>query len=194
MLLELFRQFNWVDIFVIILLVRIGYVSFKTGFTIELFKLLGTICAIYLGMHYFTYISDALFRKGAGLDKTPLEFSDFLAFFVLALAGYAVFVLLRSVFYRFIKMEAAPNLQKWGGLGLGMFRAFLCAGLAIFMLVISSFSYLKNSVAESYSGKNFFNIAPSTYSWLWNNVGSRFISGEKFNKAILEIQRDFVKK
>ena len=194
MLLDIIKKLNWVDVFVIIILIRIGYVAFKTGFTIELFKLLGTIFAIYISLHYFTVVSDTLIRRGATTEKIPLQFTDFVSFSVLVIAGYLIFVALRSVFYRFIKMEAAPNLQKWGGLVLGMFRAFLCAGLIMFMLTICSFEYFKNSVKESYTGKNFFKIAPATYSWIWNNVSSKFMNNEKFNNTILEIQDDFNQK
>jgi len=194
MLLDIIKKLNWVDVLVIIALMRIGYVAFETGFTIELFKLLGTLFAIYLSMHYFTIVSDTLIRRQATTEKIPLQFTDFVSFLVLVIAGYLIFVFLRSVFYRFIKMEAAPYLQKWGGLVLGMFRAFLCVGLIIFMLVISSFEYFKNSVKESYTGKDFFKIAPATYSWIWNNVSSKFMNNEKFNNTILEIQDDFGQK
>ena len=194
MLLDLIKKLNWVDVFVIIALVRIGYVAFKTGFTIELFKLLGTLLAIYLSMHYFTIVSDTLIRRGATTENVPLQFTDFISFLVLVIAGYLIFVFLRSIFYRFIKMEAALNLQKWGGFVLGIFRALLCVGLIMFMLVVSSFDYFKDSVKESYIGKSFFKIAPATYSWIWNNVSSKFMNNEKFNNTILEIQDDFGQK
>jgi uncharacterized membrane protein required for colicin V production len=183
-----------VDLFVIIAFVRICYVAFKTGFTIELFKLLGTLLAIFISMQYFTIISDTFIRRPVATEKIPLEFIDFVSFLILVISGYTIFVFLRSVFYRFIKMEAAPNLQKWGGLILGVLRALLCVSLIIFMLVISSFQYTKISVQDSYSGKSLFKIAPATYAWLWNNVTSKFINNEKFNKAILEIQDDFAQK
>lgn len=194
MLLDIIKKLNWVDVFVIIILVRIGYVAFKTGFTIELFKLLGTVFAIYVSLHYYTVISDTILRRGATTEKVPLEFTDFVSFLLLVIAGYLVFVFLRSVFYRFIKMEVAPNLQKWGGLVLGMLRGFLCVSLIIFILVICSFDYSKDSVKDSYTGKSLFKIPPATYSWLWNNVTSKFMNNEKFNKTILEIQDDFSQK
>ena len=188
MLLDVFRKFNWVDIFVIISLVRIGYVSFKTGFTIELFKLLGIILATYISLHYYIRFSDLIFHQGASSEKMPVEFSDFISFMLLAIAGYMFFVLLRSVFYRFMKMEAAPTLQKWGGLVLGMVRGFLFVGLITFMFVTSSIAYLKDSVQSSYSGSSTFKIAPSTYSWIWNNLSSKFMDNEKFNQTVIEVQ------
>ncbi len=191
MLLGIIKQFNWVDILVIIILFRIGYIAIKNGLLWEFFKLLGTILAVYLSLHYYTLLSDMMGQRLPSIkEKAPLEFLDFLSFVVLAIIGYLIFVSLRIVFHRFIKMEAVPNLNKWGGLVLGIGRGFLLAGLITFMLAISSINYLRNSVNDSYSGRQLFKVVPNTYSWLWNNIASKFMTGEKFNKTILEVQKD----
>lgn len=192
--LEIIRQFNWIDIFIVILLFRVGYAAVKSGLPAELFKLLGTLLATYLSLHYYTVLADWFLASRAELQKkAPLEFLDFISFLVLAIGGYLIFVLLRSIFYRFIKMEAVPNLNKWGGLILGIARGILLAGLIMFMLVISSASYLKKSVANSYFGRQVFAVAPSTYSALWSGLASKFMTTEKFNKTVTEIQEGFGK-
>jgi membrane protein required for colicin V production len=194
MILEIIKQFNWVDIFVIILSVRVLYIAVKNGLPVELFKLLGTIAAIYLSLHYYTILSDWI----AGLlpeakDKMPLEFIDFLAFAILAIVAYLIFVLLRSLIYRFIKMEAVPRLNKWGGFILGIARAYLLVGLVIFMLAISSVAYFKSSVKKSYAGGHLFKVAPGIYNGVWNSLMSKFMNKEKFNKTIPEVEEDFEK-
>jgi len=156
---------------------------------VEIFKLLGAIAAAYLSLHYYTVLSDSL-RKGLNLKFIPLEFLDFLIFVVLALVGYCTFVILRELFGRLIKMEAAPNLAKWGGLFLGICRGFLLTGLLTFILFISSVSYLKESVITSYAGKRLLNFAPAVYSGIWQGVGSKFMPGEKFNQTVLEVQEN----
>ncbi|MBI5145249.1 MAG: hypothetical protein HZA27_03580, partial [Candidatus Omnitrophica bacterium] len=102
-----------------------------------------------------------------------------------------VFFILRLAFCRFIKMEAVPRLDKWGGFLVGIGRGFLFIGLIIFMLVISSVTYLNKSVKNSYSGGRFFKIAPAVYSGLWQGLMSKFMLKEKFNKTITEVQADF---
>jgi len=190
MLVDIIKQFNWVDILIIIILFRIVYVAFKNGLTSDFFKFLGTIAAIYLSMHYYTLFSDWIGKQipVAG-DKLPLEFLDFLSFLSIAIIGYLIFVLVRIAFSRFIQMKAVPKLNKWGGLLLGIGRGFLLTGLLTFMLVISSISYLKNSVTSSYSGKYLLKIAPATYSLLWNGFFSKIMPNEKFNETIPEIQK-----
>lgn len=190
MLLDVLKRLNWIDFFVVILILRTGYIAMKNGFSIELFKLLGTVLATYLSLHYYLIFSDYI-GKPIGVNNIPLEYLTSLIFIVLAILGYLVFVVLRNVFYRFIEMEAVPNLNQWGGLILGLARGVLLVSLIIFILVTSPLGYLKDSVAVSYSGKRLFKITPSVYTSLWNNIASKFITQEKFNKAILEIPKDF---
>ncbi len=195
MLLNILRQFNWLDIFVVIFLLRIIYIAARSGLPVEIFKLLGVLVAVYISLHYYTLLSDRILGFfAAGKEKVPLEFADFVSFVVLAVAGYMVFVLLRSVFCKFIKMEAVANLNRFGGLILGLFRAYLLLGLIMFAMAISSVSYMEKSVKESYMGGHLFQVAPNTYSWLWDNLASKFMGTEKFNKTVSEIQGGFIKK
>ncbi len=194
MLLEIINKFNWVDYIVTILIfLRIIWMGAVEGLVIEFFKFLGTIAATYAALHYFTFLSDLISRVIPHTkEATPIEFIDFICFTALAIIAYLIFVALRIVFYRFLKMEALPTLSKWGGFILGILRGALLVSLIIFMLVISSIGYLKTSCARSYSGKTLFSITPKVYSWLWNNIAHKFIPGEKHNDTIQEIQEDFM--
>ena len=193
MLLNIFQQFNWVDIFVLILLFRIGYVSLKRGLPVEIFKLLGTLAATYLSLHYYSLIS-LFFQPRLFNKKEPWVILEFFVFLALVILGYFIFIFLRSIFYRFIKMEAVSYLNRWGGLVLGLIRGVLLVGLIIFILVFSGINYFRVSAKHSFLGRRLFDIAPTTYSWLWNAVASKFMTAEKFNNKVTEIQRGFAKK
>lgn len=187
MIFETLKQFNWLDIAVIILAIRICYAAVKSGFFPELFKILGTIFAVYLSLHYFSNLSEFI-KERFLVNIVPDEFLNFLCFVILAVAGYLVFVILRVVILRFVKMEAVPKLSRWGGLILGMFRVLLLAGLVVFILALSSVSYVKRSASHSYSGKFLFTVAPAVYGNLWNGLVSKFAASEKFNEAVSEVE------
>lgn len=186
-LLNSLNQFNWIDIFFVILLIRIGYVALKNGLPIELFKFLGTVCAIYLSLHYYIIFSD-YFVGLTGVKKAPVEYVTSFSAVILAVSGYLIFVLLRHVFSRFIHLEAVPNLDKWGSLISGIIRSFLLVSLIIFIFAILPRDYFRKSVNNSYSGRRLFKIAPTTYTWLWNNIMSKFRTEEKFNETIHQVQ------
>ena len=191
MLLGILKQINWVDIFVLLLFIRVCFIAAKVGFPIELFKFAGTITAAYLSLHYYLVLSGYLINSLALEKKIPAEFLEFIVFLVLAAGGYSIFMLLRSIFSRFLKMEAVSFLNKWGSMILGIARATILASLIIFMFAISSIGYFKNSVKASYSGKRLFSIAPDTYSWLWNSVISKFTTSEKYNETVVVISEKF---
>lgn len=187
------QRMNFLDIIILILLLRICYIAFKTGIVVEVFKLLGVIAAIYAASHYYTPISD-FFRQRYLQQSIPLEFIDFLVFVSLVLLSYACFILLRITFYKFAKMEAVPNLNKYGGLVLGLVRWFFTAALVIYILMISSVSYLSSAVKHSYLGSRFSSVSAGTYNWMWNSVFSKFSPQEKPNTVVSEVRDNFIKK
>jgi uncharacterized membrane protein required for colicin V production len=188
MILNVLKEFNWVDIFVLIILFRICYVSLKNGFLLELFKLLGTVAAIYCSMHYYTWVSD-LIRALLKLGKDgQLVFFDFISFVVLAILGYALFWILRELITRLFKAEAVPTLAKWGGLVVGVARAFLFLSLLLFAMYISPLGYMHDSVSASYGGKRIIQAAPNMYVGLWETLFSKFMTGEKLNETVRQVQ------
>ena len=102
-------------------------------------------------------------------------------------------MLLRSIFLHLVKMEAVPTLSKWGGFILGLARGFLTVSLIIFALVISSVAYLNTSVKKSYSGPRLLNVTVNVYTGIWDNLMSKFMTKEKFNKTVTEVQKDYLK-
>ncbi len=187
MLFTIIKQLNWVDLFVVFLLLRILYVSAKNGFVAELFKLIGIIFTIYLSLHYYSKLSN-LISKRMSLEQSRLEYVDFFIFISLVAATYLIFAFLRKIFLNFVKIEAVAILSKWGGLILGFFRGALSGGLVIIILSIATLPYLNTSARKSYFGERLFNITVFAYSALWNGVMSKFMVNEKFNQAIFKVQ------
>ncbi|MDD5238816.1 MAG: CvpA family protein, partial [Candidatus Omnitrophica bacterium] len=123
-------QINWIDIFVIILLIRICYIAAELGLFIESFKLLGTLASIYLSLHYYKQLSDFT-QNAIGLKDSPAYIFDLFSVIILAILSYLIFAILRKVFSKLVKVETLDNLNRWGALILGVIGGFLFAGLII---------------------------------------------------------------
>jgi len=190
MALALLAKFNFLDFLILIVFFRICYIAVQTGLSIEIFKFLGVLFSSYLSLHYYTFISDFIYR-GFFPKKMPLEFMDFIIFVLLFVSGYLVFVGIRSVLFRFVQLNAIPKINKIIGLLLGMGRAYLVIGLLAFTLVISSVTYLSSAVERSYLGSKAFVILPQTYAWLWSNIFSKFSTQERFNPTVTEAVEKF---
>ncbi|MFH1441282.1 MAG: CvpA family protein [Candidatus Omnitrophota bacterium] len=192
MLSEILSQLNWVDFFIIIIMIRVVYVSAKTGFVIEFFKLVGIVFALYLSLHYYIITADILKQRVVNVENyIPLEFFDLLVFVFVLFISCAAFAVIRGVMCHFIKMEAVPMLSRWGAVVLGVARGILISSAIIFILLISTIKYLDNSARESYSGKRLFNVAVGTYSFIWDNFMSKLMPGESYNEQVSQIEADF---
>ncbi|MDD5476906.1 MAG: CvpA family protein [Candidatus Omnitrophica bacterium] len=186
-------QFNFLDVIIVIISLRICYVAFQMGLAVEFFKLSGVILATYLSLHYYTGLSDIIQRRFIPKGM-PLEFMDLLVFIILAAGGYLLFVVLRNSFYRFMKLEASPKISQFGGLTLGLARLFFTVGLLIYILMISGIKYLNDSVKYSYLGSRSTLISSNTYGWLWGSIISKFSPNEKFNPTVTELLERFNRK
>lgn len=185
-LLDFLKQFNWIDIFILILFLRIAYISLKSGLPAEFFKILGTLSAVYLSLHYYSFLANSFVGR-LGFKNQRIEALEFVFFIILAAMGYVLFMLFRLLLCRFVTAEVTPNLTRWGGLIVGLVRSFLLSSLVLFIFLVSSLSYFKKSIDNSFSGKYIVNVAPTTYSWFWYNIMSKFKTNEKFNKSALDV-------
>lgn len=184
---ECLAQFNFLDIIIILIAIRIFYSGFQMGLAVEFFKLSGVILATFLSLHYYAGISSIL-RLWFTLK---ILFLNLAVFVVLAAGGYLVFVFLRNIFYRYLKLEAAPRISQFGGLILGTARLFFTTGLLIYILMISGIKYLNESVKYSYLGSRSVSISADTYTWLWSSIISKFFPDEKLNSAVSGVLEKF---
>jgi len=180
---DIIRRINWVDLFVIIALFRVLYIASENGLPIEFFKLLGSVFALYLSLHYYS-AAGAFLQERLYLTIIPRDFLDFISFVLLAIAGYLIFVVLRNLFSKNIVMEAVPNLNRWGAFLLGLFRGLLLLSVFTFILLVCNIDYFKQGVSDSYFGAKIVHIAPAAYKAIWNGLTSKFMSQEKYNAAV----------
>ena len=193
MIIDYLKQINWIDIFVIITLLRITYISLKRGFPIEIFKLLGTVCAIFLACHYYIRLGIFLNKFISLSNQSGIDFLNFFSFLMLYFLGYGSFVLIRLAFTALIRMEAISLLNRWGAFILGMGRWGLLVSVIFFSISISNFTYFKHSLKNSLSGLNFFKLTPRVYLALWDNFMFRFINNEEFNNSLFLVEQQLTK-
>lgn len=186
MIFNFLKELNWVDIFVVILLIRMCYISVKSGFVTELFKLFGTVCAIYLACHYYIRVSNSI-NSHIALMETELAVLNFLAFFVLAFLSYLVIAIFRMTFLILMRTEAVTLLNRWGALMLGIVRCALLTSLLFFAITISGISYFNASLSNSFSSHKLLRLTPRVYTSLWNTLMFRFTGRAAFNEAVFEV-------
>lgn len=141
------KKLNWIDVLIIILLVRTTYVGFKKGFLVEIFKFVGGVLAIFIANRY--YVELAKFVSGHSF--LTMEASRVLSFIALAFLGYGIIKLLQRLTFLVMKIEVVKGVEKFGGIIVGFLRGIVVSSLILMTLIVMSSSYLTKSVKENSS-------------------------------------------
>jgi uncharacterized membrane protein required for colicin V production len=157
------HQINWVDIFVVIFLIRGTYIGSTKGLTAELFKSLGLILVLVISfslhMPLAQFLSSHLFFS--------LKIAMPVAFSLLAIAVFFVYRIIIGVCLRLMNIEFAEGLDKFGGIILGFLRGTVLASFIIFSLNLFPSAYVTRSIDKnSLSGKYLAKLAPVIYHFV----------------------------
>jgi uncharacterized membrane protein required for colicin V production len=159
--MELITKINWVDILVAILMLRISYVAFRDGLSHEIFPVLGTILIMVLAMHYYVVFGSSISRS---IMNMPMELSNFLSFFILVTALGFLVRLLRIALDKIVKVQWHPIMEKFGGLAIGIVKAYIIASIVLTALSLMPLSYLRWSIKDrSLTGKYILVAGPQIH-------------------------------
>ena len=174
--MELIARINWVDVLVVILMLRISYVAFRDGLSHEIFSFLGSVLIVILVMRYYAVFGSFISRNTMNM---PAELSDFLSFIILVAASGFLVRLLRIMLDKVLKIQWHPMIEKLGGLAVGMMKAYIVTGIVLMALDLMPLSYLQRSIRDkSLTGKYFLAAAPRIYNRL-----EVFLPAAKVDKA-----------
>lgn len=158
-----FSQINWVDVLAVILLVRMGYIGFQLGLSVELVKLAGTAGAICVGFRYYQTVGDWI----AARSFLGTEWASALTMAVLAAAGYFGVTRLLRLGERLMQMSFEKKVNQVGGLAAGLIRGLLVTSMILVACVQLPAPALQESIdPQSLSGKRISRMAPAVYDTL----------------------------
>ena len=159
--MDIITRLNWVDIFIIIIVMRISYVAFQDGLSHQIFPLIGTIGTAVIALHYYHNIAIYLYQNAVRL---PVKALDFLSFILLLTGVGLIFRLLRTLSDKIINVTWHPLVEKLGGLILGFMRSCVAASVILMVLALMPLPYLQHSIRDrSMMGMHFLRIVPNIY-------------------------------
>lgn len=155
------KHFNWVDVVIILLSVRIIYSGVKQGFSVEIFKFLAAVFGCVIAIHNFPGIANFLKER----LHIYLWLGKIIA--ISALISLAAFIFwgLRIFLLKIMQVKFIPQVEKGGGIFFAFWRAVIVASLVLIILVFLPLGYIGKSVKYSLSGNIFLKAAPGVYSF-----------------------------
>ncbi|MFA6321340.1 MAG: CvpA family protein [Candidatus Omnitrophota bacterium] len=159
--MEILTKINWVDIIILIIILRTSYVSLQDGLSHEILPLIGSVCMLVFSLHYYNKIAIFFYNNGLAL---PMAFLNLLGFVILAVCIGLLFKFFKVVVDKIIKVSWHPFIEKFGGLVAGIIRSAVLVSLILVMLMLIPLSYLQWSVRDrSLTGMYFLRIGPAIY-------------------------------
>ena len=181
MLTQFFRAINWVDVFLFVLFVRVVFISVKNGFIAEVFKFLGVLTALFVGLHYYAFGAEFLAKK-ASLPPANLRF---LVFTALVVAIVFAFRLACSGIALLFKAETThEGFDKYGAGVLGAVRGWLLCSVVLFGVLLVPHPWVHSQAVSGWMHKAAAKAAPDTYSFLFRHVIGKLFEGQKFNADV----------
>ena len=159
--MEILTRLNWVDILIIIVMLRISYVSFQDGLSHEIFPFIGTIATIVLTLRYYAKVSYIISQY---LGNVQTEVLNVISFVGLIIVMGMIFKFVKVILDKIIKVTWHPLIEKFGGLIIGIGRAAVVTSIILIMMTMLPLSYLEWSIRDrSLMGTSFLKIVPAIY-------------------------------
>lgn len=173
-LILLSNNTNWVDVCVVICLIRTSYMGYSRGFAAEFPRLLSLILVIVLTYHFYGRLGQ--FLSAHSLLLMPPQVAERVSFASLVVLFMLFFMLLCRILRFVIRISGPHAFDVIGGVIIGIARGILLASLILVILQFLFPTYLNKSIYEgSFSGRKVINLAPKTYE---------FVSGFKSSPSI----------
>ena len=178
--MEITARAALIDLFFLILCLRIIYISVSKGALQEGFKIAGLLLSSLFAFHLFSFLGNSLSNKVTIISKDYLYFISFLVIF---LGIGAIINLIRLILALLFKREEVPKSERWAGLLIGGFRASYLSSIILFLLYLSplGLQYFNDTI----SYKIFKKIAPKVYL-LSFEAYSKFYTKAEVNKEVEE--------
>ena len=158
-----FTQANFIDIFFLILCLRIIYIAVSRGSLREGFKLMGLLVGGLSAFHFYVIVAQ---RLSSNLTFLKDESLFFVSFFGILSSVVLIFVLLRLIATSFVKANTVSFGERWLLLLAGAFRAVFLISIILFLYYLSPAYSKQGRLGISY--KVFKNFAPTVYLATFN--------------------------
>ena len=185
MIKDILLNFNWVDVLIICLLVRIVFVGAKSNIFVEILGLLGDLCSTFVTLHYYGRFGDWL-NKNVFL---PEAIQDLFAFILIVLTVKVIFKLILNGWSLVFKVDVQTGPNEWGSAIVAAVRGVIICGLLFVFLMLSGNDYVKQTSRQSFTGFYLTDFSSRVYRLMHEGIVSRFFPDEPINDRVFDLDK-----
>jgi len=177
--MEIFERVRFIDLFFLILCLRIIYISILKGLVCEGFKVAGLLVGSLLAFQYYPFLTGKI--TNLRILSLNTNYISFICFLAILLGVGIVFSLLRLVVTILLKDREISVAERRLLFFIGGFRAAFLASVIIFLLHLSPLNSQYFSKGMSHGA--FKKIAPKIYLGVFR-IYSKFDSRTTLNSEV----------
>lgn len=183
-------KFNWVDVVILLTVVRGIYVGYKSGLSQEFFRFLALIAAYYSALIFHADAARFIAEHSLIKEKWAL----LIAFIGVATFFFVLVIVLFKLLQKWVRLEFANNLNTYGGALAGGLRGLIIVSLILFALFFIPDQFVKRQIyTNSFLGYYAIEYTPNIYARLSKWISSHDLSGraifERFEREKLKLTR-----
>ncbi len=148
----------FIDLFFLLLCVRILYISVSRGILGEVIKIIGLLSGAFFAFQYYSFVGNTVGQSILFLNK---KYFQAITFLVILLGIRTIFSFLGLIVRLLFKREEIAILERWISFFAGSFRAIMLASIILFVFYLSPFD--SRFVSHSLTYSFFKDIAPGSY-------------------------------
>ncbi len=169
---------NWVDIVVVVFLIRGAYVGYKEGLSVELVKLGTVFSTYYFAISYYSNFAIWI----AGHTRLALSWATVVAFLTIAVSSLVLVWLLFKVLAKIVVLQFASQISTAGGVLVGISRALLISALFLFAIFFVPNNYVKRQIyTNSWFGHRAIDASPKLYRQFAQHIAAAQQSAKMIN-------------
>jgi len=156
-------KFHWLDLAVALFVLRGVIVGYRRGFSGELLRFLGILCALALSFKFYEAGADKVLQR-VSMDRNVALGVSFGGIF---LAVIVFFYMLNQTVHHMMEIPGIAVIEHAGGAVLGGAKALLFAFLMLILLALVRVESISNIVTErSFSGPLAISAVPGAYKFV----------------------------
>jgi len=134
---------NYLDIFLLLIIVWGGYMGFSKGLVKELASILGIILGVVLAKNYFPVVDKKLYV----LFESEADFISLISALIIFLSTIMIFKIFANILTKFLKSIALGLLNRIVGALFGILKSTLV--LCIIIFIFSKINNVLNVIEDS---------------------------------------------
>lgn len=159
-------KINWVDILIVIYIVRAFFLGKKRGLSFEITALISALLAWVISLHFYQGLGESISRW----FLLTLASSRAISFIGISMGILFLGAILGRFLKKVMKLSFIPNVEKIGGCILGILRGISVSAIIILSLsLIPKESLQKEVYTNSLLGDYLVAVSPKLHEWIWPN-------------------------